>query len=252
MKRERPIIVMANEGTYPFVGGGVSTWCDQLCSGLDDVDYIVLAVTGDQTAAWQYARPDCIVRVAQVPQWPGEEPTVYTKPGPFKEVLKARWATTEESVKEKLVPHMRTILREIFIGEVEINELLDALVGAGVFFRQHEYKAAMRTQAIWEELLRSVHEFVESDAGRHSEEPTVEDLTTCGRWMYNMMMPICFEIEDEYTIFHATIAASCALPGIIDRKIKPIRMITTDHGVYLRERYINISAGISLRYRRNS
>ncbi|MCG8424287.1 MAG: DUF3492 domain-containing protein [Proteobacteria bacterium] len=43
----RAIVVMATEGTYPFVGGGVSTWCHQLCEGLDSVDFTILAVTGD-------------------------------------------------------------------------------------------------------------------------------------------------------------------------------------------------------------
>ncbi len=29
----RGTILLCTEGTYPFAGGGVSTWCDILCNG---------------------------------------------------------------------------------------------------------------------------------------------------------------------------------------------------------------------------
>ena len=32
-------VALVNEGTYPYVTGGVSTWCDQLVRGLSDVDW---------------------------------------------------------------------------------------------------------------------------------------------------------------------------------------------------------------------
>ena len=41
-------IALINEGTYPYVAGGVSTWCDQLVRGLPDVRWhLVSIVAGD-------------------------------------------------------------------------------------------------------------------------------------------------------------------------------------------------------------
>ena len=41
---DRISVLMANEGTYPYVGGGVSTWCHILCENLSDIDWHVFAV----------------------------------------------------------------------------------------------------------------------------------------------------------------------------------------------------------------
>ncbi|MGW4882877.1 DUF3492 domain-containing protein, partial [Streptomyces sp. NPDC004262] len=40
-------VTMLTEGTYPHSHGGVSVWCDQLVQGIPDVDFQILAVTGD-------------------------------------------------------------------------------------------------------------------------------------------------------------------------------------------------------------
>jgi polysaccharide biosynthesis protein PelF len=37
---------LVNEGTYPYVGGGVGTWCHQLLHGLDEHRFHVVALTG--------------------------------------------------------------------------------------------------------------------------------------------------------------------------------------------------------------
>ena len=42
-------IALVAEGCYPFVTGGVSTWCDQLIRGLPDHDFEVVALTATQS-----------------------------------------------------------------------------------------------------------------------------------------------------------------------------------------------------------
>jgi hypothetical protein len=39
-------IALITEGTYPFVEGGVSVWCDQLIRGLQEMEFEVIALTG--------------------------------------------------------------------------------------------------------------------------------------------------------------------------------------------------------------
>ena len=41
----RPSVLLTTEGTYPFILGGVSTWCDILVNGLPGVDWSVLPLT---------------------------------------------------------------------------------------------------------------------------------------------------------------------------------------------------------------
>lgn len=239
---ERPHVVMANEGTYPFMGGGVSTWCNQICGGLSSVDFDVIAVTGDTHAKWKYERCASIKRVVHIPLWPGEEPSIYLNPGRYSEVLKRRWKTHSLVIAESFLRPFRILLEEIFLGGSSITVLVDAIVEVGVFFQTHDFKTTMRSQAVWDLFIEFARRFHESPAGKDSPAPTIADVTTCARWFYNMMMPIAVTVE-RGTVFHATIAASCALPGIVARKTKGTSFIVTDHGVYLRERYINISAG---------
>lgn len=231
---------MATEGTYPFMGGGVSTWCHQICEGLSKSEFRVFAVTGDTHLTWRYKRMPSVKEVYCVPMWPGEEPELYLRPGPFSAVLQRRWLTTDARVQEGFVPPLRTLLREIFVGEVEIEELVSAIVEMGVYLREYDFKAAMRSQATWLCFVEAIEQFCDTPAAQGCAEPTIADITLCARWFYNMMMPIAAK-PMKGTVFHATIASACALPGVIGRRHDGTSFVLTDHGVYLRERYIAIS-----------
>src|SRR5690606_29958947 len=56
-------------GTYPFHGGGVSVWCDQLVRGLPEHQFHVIAVTsnGGEAKAWDL--PDNVTQLTRVPVW---------------------------------------------------------------------------------------------------------------------------------------------------------------------------------------
>jgi glycosyltransferase involved in cell wall biosynthesis len=63
-------VALINEGTYPYVSGGVSTWCHQLLTGLDRHTFHLVAIgayAGRQRPA--YALPDNVAGVHGVPVW---------------------------------------------------------------------------------------------------------------------------------------------------------------------------------------
>ncbi|MDP9395611.1 MAG: DUF3492 domain-containing protein, partial [Actinomycetota bacterium] len=64
---------LLNEGTYPYVRGGVSVWCDQLLRGLPDieVDLLTLTSTGREQPGWDLA--PSVRSLRSFPIW-GEEP----------------------------------------------------------------------------------------------------------------------------------------------------------------------------------
>jgi glycosyltransferase involved in cell wall biosynthesis len=233
-------VVLATEGTYPFGGGGVGTWCHQLCGGLRGFSFTVLAVTGTPHATWQYERLGAVRHVMQVPLWPGEEPATFLTPGPYARTLRRRWRTTSDVVAREFVPPLRTFLREIFEGGRDIDEVLGALVEMGLYLRTYDFKATMRERVVWEAFQEAAQRAQRaSSAG--AAELALDELTICARWFYNMMLPLAAHIG-EADIFHATVAASCALPGIMARAIEGVPFLLTEHGVYLRERYIAVSS----------
>ncbi|UWX98177.1 GT4 family glycosyltransferase PelF [Arthrobacter zhaoxinii] len=61
-------IVLITEGTYPVVTGGVSTWCDQLIVGLSEHDFDVVALSGSGAKiVWEL--PPNVRKVRVIPVW---------------------------------------------------------------------------------------------------------------------------------------------------------------------------------------
>lgn len=62
-------IALIAEGCYPYVTGGVSTWCDQLVRGLPDHEFEVVAITATTRVQPAMPLPDNVVAVRPVALW---------------------------------------------------------------------------------------------------------------------------------------------------------------------------------------
>ncbi|HEX2016240.1 MAG TPA: DUF3492 domain-containing protein, partial [Solirubrobacteraceae bacterium] len=60
-------VLLCTEGTYPYVGGGVSTWCDILCRELEEVRFTTFALTGQPEVRLRYELPANAREVLHVP-----------------------------------------------------------------------------------------------------------------------------------------------------------------------------------------
>jgi glycosyltransferase involved in cell wall biosynthesis len=232
-------VVLATEGTYPFVGGGVSTWCHQLCEGLDDVSYTIFAVTGDAKSTWKYPRTASVEDVRQVALWGHDESPALLGELPFGRTLARRFRTERENLGASFRPALETILREIFMGSTPRDALLEAFVALARFCRSSDWKAAMRSETTWEAVVEALSVFAQTEAAG-GETPKLTDATTCARWLYAMLTPLAVDCP-RCDVFHATSAASCALPGVVGKLEHGTPLLLTEHGVYVRERYIAIS-----------
>ena len=232
---------MATEGTYPFVGGGVSTWCHQLCEGVRDVDFTLLAVTGGPRVTSQYKLPPAVKELLLVPLWPEGDETPYVYTDGWSGAIRRRARTTARAVERHWLPPLRTVLREVFDGGVPTGALLDALAEMALFLRRHDYRAAMRARVTWGAFLDVIDEHRGGEYLGRCPPPTARDASLCARWFYHLMLPLALA-PLRATVFHATIAASCALPGVVGRRLDGTRFALTEHGVYLRERHLAVSA----------
>ena len=75
-------------------------------------------------------------------------------------------------------------------------------------------------------------------------EPTVWDLTTCFRWTKHFLTPLDAPIP-ETSIVHATLAGFPGIAGVVAKRHRGTPFLVTDHGVFVRERYIAVSANLS-------
>jgi glycosyltransferase involved in cell wall biosynthesis len=239
-------ILLETEGTYPFVGGGVSTWCDTLVRELPQVDYHICAITGDPNVKLKYdLMPNVVQPIIHVPLWGTEEPAEFILPEvPFSEIYLRKQETAYQVIEEKFIPLFRHFLQgmeepagaDMTAYGRNIHELYH-------YFQHYDYIESFKAPQVWEvfqaEMLRPYRE--RPDDFLSEEQPNLYDLTTALRWLNKLLMVLNAPIPNT-DVSHATIAAFVGLASVIAKLEYGTPMLLTEHGVYIRERYIHVSA----------
>ena len=239
-----PSVLLCTEGTYPYVGGGVSTWCDILCKELAEVEYTILAVTGTPEVALKYELPANVRGIIHVPLWGTQDPADFVLPDlAFSTVYERKHVTTDDVIEREFVPLLRALLRGMEVEGPDVAFCGPVLHRMWRYFLLYDWNITWKSRPAWaaftDEVMRPYRE--ESHALRGQERPRVFDLTTSMRWLYSFLMPLTAPIP-RVDVVHATIAAFTALPGIVAKFEYGTPLLITDHGVYIRERYIAVSS----------
>ncbi|MFI2369749.1 GT4 family glycosyltransferase PelF [Streptomyces sp. NPDC018833] len=210
-------VTMLTEGTYPHVHGGVSTWCDQLVRGMPEVDFQVVALTGSgrEPVAWDL--PPNVYRHTSFPLW-GPEP--------------ARRRLPRRERRRFLDVHERFLLSLLDPGaDRDFGAALDELAG---YARSGLLTAALRTESALRSLTRIwTMPHLEIAAAR----PTVHDALTATDLLEHALRPLAARIPDD-AIAHAVSAGLATLPALAAQHFDKVPFLLTEHGIYLRERYL--------------
>ncbi|MEA3338768.1 MAG: GT4 family glycosyltransferase PelF [Chloroflexota bacterium] len=245
-------VLLETEGTYPFVGGGVSTWCDILVRELNGpadapdkkVNYHVCAITGDPNVKLRYQLMDNVKQLIHVPLWGTEEPAEFILPDlPFSEIYQHKQSTTPEVIEGKFIPLLRRFLRGLEETGLDMTSYGRTVHELYRYFQEYDYIESFKSPLVWElfqeEMLRPYRE--RPDDFLPQEQPNLYDLTTALRWLNKLLMVLNAPIP-ETDVTHATIAAFVGLVSVIAKLEYGTPMLLTEHGVYIRERYIHVSA----------
>lgn len=235
----RPVrVLMTTEGTYPFHSGGVSTWCDALISNLPEIDYTLLAVAMHPYVQRKYELPANVSQLVTVPLWGTEEPAEYSFDEPFSELLRRRWATTATVIDTEFVPVFGTFLDLALQGHADIDKLSRATLALHQVFSRCDYHYAMRTPETWKAFQRVIVSLRERGA-LDLAEPTYAELAEALRLFYRFLLVLTVRPPDA-DVLHSTAAGFCGLPCVITRLTRGTPYLLTEHGVYLREQYLNL------------
>ena len=235
----RPLrVLLTTEGTYPFHGGGVSTWCDALIANLGEIDYTLLAVAMHPYVQRNYELPANVSRLIAVPLWGTEEPAEYSFTEPFSELLRRRWSMTPTVIDTEFLPAFEAFLRLALQGRAPADDLTAATVALHEVFRRHDYHYAMRTPEAWKCFLSVVASLRERGA-LEVPEPTYAELAEALRLFYRFLLVLTVE-PVAADVVHSTAAGFCGLPCVIARRTRGTPYLLTEHGVYLREQYLNL------------
>ena len=237
-------VAMLTEGTYPYVDGGVSTWCHILCQQLRTIDFSIYAVTGDRVATQIYARTPNRSGLLQLPQWSTEDVTEYVQPQVEGVAFFRRKAASRRLAN--LQPFLGQFARLVDLildpATMEPGDV-DLIIALHRYFQWFDYTTVFRHPETWNVFrARCLRYFRADPTLSQRAEPTVLDLTMGLRWLHNIMMPIAVPVPNV-DITHATLASVVGLIGVIARRERGTPFILTEHGVYLRERYISVAPG---------
>lgn len=237
----KPRILFETEGSYPYHGGGVSTWSHILCTELEnEVDFTLLTLTGNPFVESRYRLPKNITDIIHIPLWGAEEPAQYYNPErPFSEHIERKARTTDAAVKKLFLPMFRDFVACILDPFKPARQFGELIYGFWKYYQHYDYKKTLSSALLWSEFKHQLDQHFEDYPGLAEEKPRLFDVTFGMRWFYHFMMPLAVPIPDV-TVTHATLAGFPTISSIVAKYEYGIPIVLTDHGVYIRERLINV------------
>ena len=243
MSEVKPVVLFETEGSYPFSGGGVSTWAHILCTELQgEVDFHLMAVTGNPFVEPRYKLPKNVLDTIHIPLWGVEEPVHYfDKTIPFSAQIEKKARTTPGVVKERFLPMFKDFISCLNDPFQDVQKISDIIYGFWKYFQHYDYKITMKEPMLWVVFKESLlTKYVENYDPELGDTPKVIDMTFGMRWLYHFMMPVASPIPKTINVSHSTLAGFPALCSIAAKYEYGIPSLVTDHGVYMRERLINV------------
>lgn len=216
-------VTLVTEGTYPHAYGGVSVWCDQLVRGMPEHAFHVVALTGtgEEALAWD---PPVNVTVEPVPLWgprpPGRGGSPGEFEGPFRVLLDLCLGGGTEAAGEIFPSVLRSLydeggLSEKLAGEGPVVWLMEAW---GRRDRDGELPDGVR--------------------------PNVHDALTAISLLEHALRPLARPVPAA-DLTHAVSNGATVLPALAAKWTHGTPFCLTEHGIYLRERYLGYGKGYS-------
>lgn len=233
-------VMLVTEGTYPFHWGGVSTWCHLLIRDLPEVNFTVFSIAADPHLTPQITLLDNVVDFRPIPLWGIREATELNQNLGMLELLKKKQHTSEEIIAEKFVPIFSSFIRDLFLSDSEPERLGEYLHKMYRFYLEHNFDTVMRSKAVWDSFVDTVQQsFPQSAAnyGYPNAEFALEDITTALQWLYHWFFPLANPLP-KVDVTHTSMAGISTMIGIVAKLEYGTAFLLSEHGIYLRERYL--------------
>ncbi|EGX56427.1 glycosyltransferase [Streptomyces zinciresistens K42] len=210
-------VTLLTEGTYPHSHGGVSVWCDQLVTGMPDIEFDVIAVTGTGREPLVWDLPGHVRGVLPVPLW-GAAPDGRPPRGRSGRQLADAYerfltALVDPAAEAGFAPALYTLAAQAAAGRLS------------PFLRDDRAIAVLT--AVWNRPGLAVRE----------ARPSLHDALTATALLEHALRPLAAP-PPRSGVAHAVSGGLAVLPGLVARERHGVPLLLTEHGVYLRERYL--------------
>jgi len=236
-------VALVSEGTYPYAMSGVSVWCEQLIVGMPDYTWDVVALSVDGGDRAVFSRPDNLDRIHDIPLW-GPRPAGRGLHSPHRF---GGWGSRRRGA--------RRVRRDgapgqPFLGAYEalLGTLLPGGADAGdAPARRYRFVAALRAMFEYasaggdliggftsnEALTVLVRTWNERRDAPLSPAEALEALWRIGHMLGPLAVP-----PVRADIVHSSMNGLSVLVGMTAKWRYGTPLVVSEHGIYLRERYM--------------
>lgn len=220
-------ILFIAEGTYPYVMGGVSTWCNQIVQGLPECQFTVVAITGPLPSTAAYPRPKNVDKLLTLPIWrPRELPA---------------------ATKDDIEIFDKAIVEFLGFIEKDIDRFASGLLALAELGDRVNIWPLFERRKIWHIIHRSLNKELKVKL-------PLAEIAISVNWLKSALSPLLF-IPPKADLAHTVSNGLASLVAFVASRAHSIPLVLTEHGVYLRERYLAFSdekAPYSVKYFRAS
>lgn len=224
-------ILLITEGTYPYQMGGVSVWCDQLIRGMSENRFHVVSITasGREKSIWK--EPHNLMRTHNVPLW-----------GPVPRKRKVDeipvWFNSIHQSFVKALVQPGAILSNKPVGMR--NLFVSSLNGLFKASSKTDISQALLSNGSMRRLIDAWNDANPNDPenGRPMGELSLSDALAATELIEHLLRPLFFQ-PPKTDISHVTMNGPSVLVGMAAKWLHGTPMVVTEHGVYLRERYLS-------------
>ena len=175
-------------------------------------------------------------QVIHVPLFGMQDPVEYLLRGvPTKELQARREATDDAAIAATFLPLFQQLLDGLEVAGPEIRDYGVVVYHLWRWFESHDWRCTWKSPLVYQAYLHHA-----TAQHRPGEPPTVGDVNTALHWLSSFLLPLAVAVP-KTDLVHTTIAGFAALPGIVAKHRDGTPFLITEHGVFVRERYISIS-----------
>lgn len=221
----RPRVLLTTEGTYPYVTGGVSSWCDLLLRQLTDFDWQVLPIIGSHGRAPIFELPRHARQFGPIEVWSESLPSE----------SKAR---ADRQAADSLPAEL---VRGLVAWDGKVATTVDALAWCRRF--PAGVRQGFRSRAGWTGYLTALREVLDERVVEAGDPPTV-DLIEAAR-LYQRLYWVARTAAvptPPSDVLLVTAAGWSAVPALVHKSLHGTPLVLVEHGVYVRESYLSAAA----------
>ena len=231
------LVSLITEGTFPFHHGGVAVWCDQIVRGLAPHRYQIVAVTAGPDEEVQLALPDNVSELRLIPLWD----------------INHRGRSTR--VGRRMDPNLRDALRTMLMA-IATNDAEHSFLAS----LEQIYRTAADGRFLdWLHTNDAVRLTLEAMCATTTDgrirgdvpNPTIADAVAVLGLFEHLLRPLAVA-PPNVDLCHASSNGVSALLAMTAKWEHGTPLLLTEHGIYLRERYIEYSPHSMMPHARRS